>query len=193
MNDDVRDGDEVAPPIIVTLAMDAFATGTFARLRAAHFPPALNRVPPHLTLFHHLPGEAAAEVVAVAREAMAREAFDVTVEPPRSIGRGVAFPCTSEALRGVRGAIAGAFDGRLTRQDAQGWRPHVTVQNKVSPEEARRTLAELERSYEPWRFEALGLLVWDYLDGPWCLRAVVPFDGIAERDVPLAAMPGEGA
>lgn len=186
-----REG-STAAPIIVTLAMDAVATGTFARLRAAHFPPSLNRVPPHLTLFHHLPGEAADEVAAAARKATARDAFDVTVEPPRSIGRGVAFPCTATPLGEVRAVIASAFEGRLTRQDAQGWRPHVTVQNKVSPEEAKRTLAQLERAYVPWRFRALGLLVWDYLGGPWRLRATVPLDDVETRDMPVPAMPGEG-
>ena len=162
-----------APPIIVTLAMEDAARARFQALRDAHFPPELNRVPAHLTLFHALPGTAADEVEDVARRACAREPFLVEVLAPRSLGRGVAFPCASATLAALREEIASAFRDRLTRQDAQGWRPHVTVQNKVTPERARATLERLSREFEPWSFEALGLDLWDYLGGPWKHRARV--------------------
>jgi hypothetical protein len=47
-----------ADPLILTLGLDRASFERFEALRRAHFPPALNRVPAHVTLFHHLPGEA---------------------------------------------------------------------------------------------------------------------------------------
>ena len=167
---------DAPPPVIVTLAMEDTARARFQSLRDTHFPPALNRVPAHLTLFHHLPGARAAEVdEAIAALCAARDAFDVEVTEPRSIGRGVAYRCASDPLTELRAAIASAFEADLTRQDRQGWRPHVTVQNKVTPAEARRTLETLSEGFEPWSFRAVGLHLWDYAGGPWRERRMAPF------------------
>ncbi len=56
---------------------------------------------------------------------------------------------------------------QLTDQDRAGLRPHVTVQNKVSEEEAKKTLAELEGFKErAGKGEALAL--WRYeVSGRW--------------------------
>ena len=167
---------DAPPPIILTLAMDEPARAHFQSLRDAHFPPTLNRVPAHLTLFHHLPGERAAEVdETVSALCAIRAPFDVEVTELRSIGRGVAYRCASEPLTELRAAIATAFEADLTRQDQQGWRPHVTVQNKVTPAEAKRTLAALSEGFEPWSFRALGLHLWDYMGGPWRERRMAGF------------------
>ncbi|WP_228763515.1 2'-5' RNA ligase family protein [Brevundimonas sp. SPF441] len=44
-------------PLIVTAALDARAFAYFEALRRRHFPPHLNQIPAHLTLFHALPGD----------------------------------------------------------------------------------------------------------------------------------------
>ena len=44
-------------PLILTLALDDLSFARFDALRREHFPPTLNRIPAHVTLFHHLPGE----------------------------------------------------------------------------------------------------------------------------------------
>lgn len=43
----------------------------------------------------------------------------------------------------------------------------MTVQNKVSPDEARRLLRELEAGFTPFTATGEGLLLWRYLGGPW--------------------------
>ena len=55
----------------------------------------------------------------------------------------------------------------LTRQDRQPFRPHVTVQNKVTPAEARRTLAGLAAGFAPFEAVGTGLALWAYRGGPW--------------------------
>ena len=170
------ESEDAAAPVIVTLVVADGAQAHFQAVRDRYFPPALNRVPAHLTLFHHLPGERADEVDDLLRSlCAAREPFAVNVTEVRSLGRGVAYRCESHALMDLRGTIAETFSSDLTRQDAQGWRPHVTVQNKVSGEVAKRTHEELSRDFEPWSFRAEGLRAWDYLDGPWRERLVAPF------------------
>ena len=157
-----------APPIIVTLAMEEPARTRFQALRDAHFPPELNRVPAHLTLFHALPGELEDEIVARAKELCAKgDPFTVEVAEVRSLGKGVAYRCASAALDQLRAALASSFADRLTRQDAQGFRAHVTVQNKVSPDKAKETHRALSRHFEPWSFQAVGLDLWRYRGGPW--------------------------
>ena len=53
------------------------------------------------------------------------------------LGGGVAFRVVSDELDAIRDDIADHFHGLLCAQDAAGWRPHVTIQNKVAPREAR--------------------------------------------------------
>ncbi|GBU17285.1 MULTISPECIES: 2'-5' RNA ligase family protein [Methylobacterium] len=165
-----------APPLILTLEMDS---GTFARfdaLRQRHFPAARNHIPAHATLFHYLPGEDERGILE-AGSALARAEAppEVAVTGVRFTGRGVAYVLESPALAALRGRIAGLFAGRLTAQDAQGWRPHVTVQNKVDPAEARALHAALQAEFVPFRFTAPALLLWRYLGGPWEPRGRLRF------------------
>ncbi|TXM73276.1 2'-5' RNA ligase family protein [Methylobacterium sp. WL103] len=165
-----------AAPLILTLAFDA---GTFARfdgLRRRHFPKALNHIPAHATLFHNLPGAAEPGV----RETIAMLAR--TVPPPvvavtglRFTGRGVAYVLESEALSAFRARLAKTFEAHLTAQDKQGWRPHVTVQNKVDPETARALHAALADDFAPFHFTAPATRLWRYLGGPWAERAQFAF------------------
>jgi hypothetical protein len=55
----------------------------------------------------------------------------------------------------------------LTPQDMAPWRPHVTIQNKVEPREARRVQAELRATFQPRPLQISGLASWRYLSGPW--------------------------
>ncbi|MEA1831316.1 2'-5' RNA ligase family protein [Methylobacterium durans] len=170
-----RSGD-TTDPLILTLALDADTFARFDGLRRRHFPERLNHIPAHVTLFHHLPGpEERGVTEAVAALVRTVAAPEVAVTGLRFLGRGVAFSLESEALTGLRARLAKAFEGHLTAQDRQGWRPHVTVQNKVEPEAARALHAELEQGFRPFRFTAPGLILWRYLGGPWAERARFDF------------------
>jgi len=43
----------------------------------------------------------------------------------------------------------------------------VTIQNKVTLQVARDTLAELDASFVPWSFRVVAVDVWRYLGGLW--------------------------
>lgn len=163
-------------PLILTLAFDDAAFARFDGLRRRHFPEKLNHIPAHATLFHNLPGAAEAGVgETIATLARTVPPPEVAVTGLRFTGRGVAYVLESAALSAFRARLAQAFDAHLVAQDRQGWRPHVTVQNKVAPETARALHAELEDSFEPFRFTAPATRLWRYLGGPWDARARYSF------------------
>lgn len=155
-------------PLILTLKMDDLSQRRFDRLREEHFPKARNFIPAHLTLFHKLPGDREQEVSETLDDLGRRQRpFSLTAGGLVFMGRGVGYRLESEALRGVRGRLADAWWPWLGAQDRKGFRPHITVQNKVRPEEARALYGRLQGSFAPFEVSAEGLLLWRYLGGPW--------------------------
>ena len=83
------------------------------------------------------------------------------------LGGGVAFRVISEELDAIRDDLGEAFHGMLGAQDSGGWRPHVTIQNKVSNREARQLIEALEAGFQPRPLGISGLGLHNYLGGPW--------------------------
>ena len=165
-------------PLILTARFAPEAAARFQRLRDAHFPPDRNIVPAHCTLFHHLPGpERDAIARDLARLAGQTSPLPVAVAGPYSLGKGVAYRLRAPELEAVRADLAEWWRHWLIPQDRQGWRPHVTVQNKVGPAEARALLIQLEAAPPMPAFTAVGLTLWRYDNGPWTHLADVAFRG----------------
>ena len=165
-----RDPGQVEParPLILSLALAAEDQARLDRLRDAHFPPERNFLGAHVTMFHHLPGAEHAAIGAALTEVCAGVApFAVRVARLQSLGRGVALGLESEDLVRLRAALARRWEAGLTAQDRQGYRPHVTIQNKVDPKVAKALLAELSAGFAPWTIEATGVALWWYRGGPW--------------------------
>lgn len=167
---------ETAPPLILTLALDATSQAYFNDLRQQHFPPAINYLAAHLTLFHHLPGAGLAAVQARLRAvAQARPPLALAVTGLRSLGRGVAFTLENDDLRALHRQLQADFAPHLTPQDQQQLQPHVTIQNKVDPAEARALLADLQADFVPFEAVGTGLHLWAYRQGPWESLVEFPF------------------
>lgn len=155
-------------PIIVTALFGRADQAWFDGLRRQHFPPERNQLDAHLTLFHHLPPALVDEL----KHRLVEETRGVRAPAARaaglmSLGRGVAFRVEAPELTAIRARLAEAFGGMLTPQDAGGWRPHVTIQNKVMPAVAKLLLAELQRGFQPRAVAVAGLATWWYRGGPW--------------------------
>ncbi|MBP0617332.1 2'-5' RNA ligase family protein [Jiella mangrovi] len=165
-------------PLILTVQFDDQSFAVFDGLRRRHFPPSRNLIPAHLTLFHHLPGGKEAEIAAALRE-LTRQTppLPLNVSGLRFLGFGSAFEINSAPLTALRKVLAQRFQGDLTPQDAQGFRPHVTIQNKVPAHEARATFETLRADFTPFAATGTGLLLWHYLDGPWEEAGGFPFTG----------------
>ena len=154
-------------PIVVTAIFGDGDNGWLQELRRAHYPAERNQVPAHLTLFRQLAPSLEAEL-------KQRLSIYTATRPPPAIlagvidlGAGTAFRVESEELEDIRYDLAEAFRGMLTPQDRAPWRPHVTIQNKVEPREARRLQANLRATFRPRPLDISGLASWRYLGGPW--------------------------
>ena len=167
----------MAAPLIVTADFAPADHGWLEGLRRRHYPPERNRVPAHLTLFHALPPSAIDEAKRQLALAARRPAPRAEIAGLMDLGGGVAFRVVSDELDSIHADIADHFHGFLTAQDAQGWRPHVTIQNKVAPKVARALLAELERDFRPRPLTMSALALHRYLGGPWESVARYPFRG----------------
>ncbi len=148
--------------------MDEESQQWFEEQRKRYFPPALNRIPAHLSLFHALPGDRSVRY-ALERAAEGATTFAMEVEGVRSMGRGVMYLLHAPALMGLHRGLVEQFGTFLTPQDKQPLKPHVVVQNKVEPAEAKLLLATLQAGFRRRPVQAVGLDWWEYLGGPWRL------------------------
>ena len=155
-------------PLIVTLGLDAETSAFFDALRQTHFPAERNFLAAHLTLFHRLPAAALSEI-RQGLEDLSRSAARCRLEVTgaRSLGRGVAFTIRSAELLALRDGMAKRWHAWLMSQDRQRFWPHVTIQNKVRPEQAAELLRHLQTTFVPFTAQGERLLLWRYLNGPW--------------------------
>ena len=124
-------------------------------------------MPAHLTLFHHLSPGLERELAQRLASYAATPAPAARISGVIDLGAGTAFRVESEELEDIRYDLAQAFRGMLTPQDMAPWRPHITIQNKVEPRDARRLQQSLRATFEPRPLRIKGLASWHYLGGPW--------------------------
>lgn len=157
----------VAAPLIVTAELPEALQSRADQLRRLHYPPERNVLPAHVTLFHVLPPNVEAEL----REALAAEArakpVPARLEGVMNLGRGTALRISSPDMLAIRERLARRFHGLLAPQDEHVPRLHVTIQNKVSPHDAKVLMKRLIPEIEALDFHFAGLGLHRYLGGPW--------------------------
>jgi len=157
----------MAGALIVTAELGPEDQAWLDRLRRAHFPPERNHLPAHLTMFHALPPSVEVEVRHELASFGSEPRPRAWIEGLIDLGGGVAFRIVSPDLDRIRRDLAERFHGLLSAQDSGGWRPHVTIQNKVPLKQARALRLRLESSFQPRSLAISGLAVHRYLGGPW--------------------------
>ena len=160
-------------PLVVTLALPPEIESRFEAERSRWFPAGRTVVGAHLTLFHAIPGELEDDVRAALGEP--QPGFAIRVASVMSLGRGAAYRLESDELDRRHRELQGRWWPQLTRQDQQSLRAHVTVQNKVEPAEARRTVETLQASFAGFGTIATGFRLWRYEGGPWTALAEFRF------------------
>lgn len=153
--------------LIVTAELGAEDFAWLDGQRRAYFPPERNQLSAHLTMFHALPPSSETEARQLLTRLAAGPRPGALVGGVMNLGRGVAYRVVSEELTAIRSDIAAHFHGSLSAQDAQGWRPHLTVMNKAEPGAAKALLRELEAAFQPRPLQVAGLGLHRYLGGPW--------------------------
>jgi hypothetical protein len=163
-------------PLIVTALFGPGDDGWLQHLRRTHYPPEQNRVPAHLTLFRHLPPGAADELGRRLARVTAAPAPEASVAGIMDLGPGTALRVSSPGLEAIRADLAEAFFGLLIPADQAGWRPHVTIQNKVRATQAREVQRRLAATIQPRPLAIAGLAIWHYrADGHWEQARRFPF------------------
>lgn len=160
--------DQSSAPIILTAMMGPEDQSFFNILRDRHFPPERNYLKAHITLFHHLPPMHWREIKGQIVQLTAK------FEPPRAhvdrlinLGGGVAFHVDSPDTMAIRSMIADRLHGLLIPQDQAKPRLHVTIQNKVKPQDAKQLFENLAANFEAFPIEIIGISAYYYRGGPW--------------------------
>lgn len=163
-------------PLILTLQLDSATFERMNELRQQHFPPARNVLPAHVTLFHALPGDQEASIRQLLQTCCSTvPRLSLQFPTLRFLGAGVAVEVHCPELVQLRQQLSATWSGWLTPQDRQGYRPHITIQNKVAPEEARQLYQHLSEQWERSTGWGEGLLLWHYQGGPWSLADAFSF------------------
>ena len=156
--------------LILTLKLDQTTFERTNTLRQQYFPPERNVVPAHVILFHQLPGDRESAISHSLETLCAQtKHFPFSLPSLQLLGNGVAISVSSPELMQLHKTLATNWDTWLIPQDRQGYRPHITIQNKVKPETARQLYAELDAQWQPMTGWGEGLLLWYYHKGPWAL------------------------
>ena len=164
----------MSAPLILTVSINQDASDYFNLLRQKHFPPSRNYIGAHLTMFHALPNED--NVVNLMETISAKQkTFPLVITDIVSIGKGVAYKIESPELMQLHKFLQNKWKPFLPPQDQQKLWPHITVQNKVLPQQAKELLLELKESFTPFEVTAKGLQLWEYLNGPWKLMKEYKF------------------
>lgn len=163
--------------MIVTAEMPPDMLAWADGLRRAHYPAERNQLRAHVTLFHALPSWVEEEARALLADLSSAAPPHATLARVLDLGRGTAFAIDCPQMLDLRDRIADRFHGLLTAQDSHRVRLHVTVQNKVSPKDAKALQADLARDFMPRRFRFHGLALHAYEGGPWRHIRAYPFRG----------------
>jgi hypothetical protein len=165
-------GRAIPQPFILTAVLprdlQAFAEG----LRRAHYPSEKNHLHAHVTLFHAFAPSLLEELRNyLPRLAAEFAAPEGAVKGVMDLGKGTAIALAAPQLLALRAGVAEHFRGSLTTQDLYEPRPHITIQNKVTKEEARALQATLPALLAPWvakgAFTFPALALHRYCGGPW--------------------------
>jgi hypothetical protein len=157
----------MAGALIVTAELGPSDLAWLDQLRRNHYPPQRNQVPAHLTIFRSLPPSVEAEVRSTLSRLSPERPPKAMIDGLMDLGGGVALRVVSADLDQIRRDLAQDFHGLLSAQDSGGWRPHITIQNKVPPKESRALIARLEHGFRSRPLAISGLGLYRYLGGPW--------------------------
>lgn len=167
------------PPLILTLKLDSKSFDFFNQLRQQYFPPERNFLPAHITLFHALPNTQLEEIQESLEEcANQTPVLYLTFPKLRFLGRGVAIEVGCPELIQLRQQLGDRWHDDLNRQDQQPYHPHITIQNKVPPDEAKQVYEQLAKDWQPCTGYGEGLLLWYYQGGPWELVEEFAFQNL---------------
>ncbi|KAM0716329.1 hypothetical protein Q7P37_007774 [Cladosporium fusiforme] len=161
---------------VLTLLTDTTHQNRMTALRKRYFPPKLNKLGAHLTLFHALPESKLQETIIPTLQSVAAntQPFKVHAAKPFRMKKGIAISVPKgqggQRAQEVHQALLGSWKdgGWLSEQDRGGMRVHYTIMNKVDEEEiVQKAMSEVEAEWKGDWGDVVGLGLWRYERGFW--------------------------
>ncbi|KAH0380868.1 hypothetical protein KCU92_g7356, partial [Aureobasidium melanogenum] len=159
---------------VLTLLTDAKHHRILTEMRKKYFPPRLNRLDAHITLFHALPGSLLEESIKPTLRDISSKTkqFHLLAATPFRLNKGIAIglPKSSggDDARQVHQQLKAAWSDFLSRQDAGGFAAHYTIMNKVDDEkEVQKAFEQVQQEWKGCHGTVLGLSLFKYDRGNW--------------------------
>jgi hypothetical protein len=161
---------------VLTILTDKAHHERMTEWRRKYFPPKINKLEAHLTLFHALPASKLESSIVPVLEDVAKNTapFSVRATKPFRLKKGIAIsvPKSQGAaqIQAVHHVLQEPWrkEGFLSDQDAGGMQAHYTIMNKVDQEsEVLAALEEVQNSFRPDSGTAEGLGLFRYDRGYW--------------------------
>ena len=150
-------------PFVLTVAIEENAFEFFNALRKIYFPQG-STIDACLTLFHLLPNDPS---IIDTVEAVSKQypTLLLQVSNPLLTGHGVAYEVKCDELVQLHQNLQGQWKAFLIPQDQEKLRPHITIQDKATPAEAKELLQFLEANFGAFAVQGTGLQLWESRNG----------------------------
>lgn len=159
---------------VLTLLTDTKHHRTLTETRKKYFPPRLNKLEAHITLFHALPGSKLEESIKPTLREVSNKTtqFHILAATPFRLNKGIAIGMPKsqggDDARQVHGQLKGAWREFLSSQDAGGFAAHYTIMNKVDDEkEVQKAFEQVQDEWRGCHGTVLGLSLFKYDRGHW--------------------------
>ena len=138
-------------------------------LRKQHFPPQLNKIGAHITLFHALPGSQLTTIISdIISLVHTESSFTMRTSEPIKMSYGVALNANSQDARRLWDILAQKWGPTgadfLSKQD-QHFKAHYTIQNKAEKDVAQKSWEEVKENFRSDQGRAIGFTLYKYLKG----------------------------
>lgn len=160
---------------ILTLLTDQHMHRSMTDLRKKYFPPKLNHLDAHITLFHALPESKLESDVMPAIKDLAHRTnkFELAATTPFKLKKGIAIGMPKDhggvGSRNVHTTLVRQWSDFLSQQDF-GFQAHFTIMNKVDDaKEIDKAFKDLKDGWEPCFGKAEGLSLYRYSPSGWHL------------------------
>lgn len=152
--------------LILTLKLDLELQDFFEQQRSCYYPKNLNQIPAHCCLFHQLPEPYFAQIDSKLQIIATNTSFlPVITSGIKFLGKGNAYALLLDKT--IFLDLQKCWWDWLIPQDQQPWQPHVTIQNKVKPNDAKELNLILQSQFFASTGKIVGFDLWRYLGGPW--------------------------
>ncbi len=154
------------PPIgILSVLMDEKTQQYLNQWREQYFPESINYLQAHITLFHKLDLEKFESMDEL--PAQPKNNLELNFDKVYFLGKGFAIEALCPPLLEFHHRFQKLYFSELSKQDQQKKKLHVTLQNKVSPDKAKKDFEDFKVKFQGFRGEAIGLSLHHYQGGPW--------------------------